>query len=74
MNYPTTNKPHKLRYTGDAPLLLGNSLHDPATPWIWSANAARQLGPKAVLLTYEGWGGTASTARTSARRTSSTST
>ncbi len=56
MNYPTTNPPHRLKYTGDAPLLLGNSLHDPATPWIWSANAARQLGPKAVLLTYEGWG------------------
>ncbi|MFG1705387.1 alpha/beta fold hydrolase [Nonomuraea sp. M3C6] len=56
LNYPTTNPPHELRYTGDAPLLLGNSLHDPATPWIWSANAARQLGPKAVLLTYEGWG------------------
>ncbi|MFB4280925.1 alpha/beta fold hydrolase [Nonomuraea sp. MTCD27] len=56
MNYPTTNPPHSLKYTGDAPLLLGNSLHDPATPWIWSANAARQLGSKAVLLTYEGWG------------------
>ncbi|HEX4812380.1 MAG TPA: alpha/beta fold hydrolase [Nonomuraea sp.] len=56
LNYPTTNPPHALRYTGEAPLLLGNSLHDPATPWIWSANAARQLGPKAVLLTYEGWG------------------
>ncbi|MEU4831410.1 alpha/beta fold hydrolase [Streptosporangium sp. NPDC023615] len=56
MNHPTTNAPHALRYTGEAPLLLGNSLHDPATPWIWSANAARQLGPKAVLLTYEGWG------------------
>ncbi|GAA3700516.1 alpha/beta hydrolase [Nonomuraea antimicrobica] len=56
MNYPSTNRPHKLRYTGSAPILLGNSLHDPATPWIWSANAARQLGPKAVLLTYEGWG------------------
>ncbi len=56
MNYPTTNPPHELQYTGEAPLLLGNSLHDPATPWIWSANAARQLGSKAVLLTYEGWG------------------
>ncbi|MFC5831250.1 alpha/beta fold hydrolase [Nonomuraea insulae] len=56
LNYPNVNPPHELRYTGDAPLLLGNSLHDPATPWIWSANAARQLGPKAVLLTYEGWG------------------
>ncbi|MFI7632776.1 alpha/beta fold hydrolase [Nonomuraea sp. NPDC049400] len=56
LNYPTTNPPHRLRYTGSAPLLLGSSLHDPATPYGWSANVARQLGPKAVLLTYEGWG------------------
>ncbi|MGW2150772.1 alpha/beta hydrolase [Nonomuraea bangladeshensis] len=56
LNSTPTNPPHQLRYTGEAPILLGNSLHDPATPYIWSANAARQLGPKAVLLTYEGWG------------------
>ncbi|SDH13346.1 alpha/beta hydrolase fold [Nonomuraea jiangxiensis] len=56
LNHPTTNPQHRLRYTGSAPLLLGNSLHDPSTPHIWSANVARQLGPKATLLTYEGWG------------------
>ncbi|MCK2215668.1 alpha/beta hydrolase [Actinomadura sp. ATCC 31491] len=56
LNSTPTNPPHQLRYTGDAPILLGNSLHDPATPYVWSANATRQLGPKAVLLTYEGWG------------------
>ncbi|MBT2231147.1 alpha/beta fold hydrolase [Nonomuraea sp. NEAU-A123] len=56
LNSTTTNPPHQLKYTGDTPILLGNSLHDPATPYMWSANAARQLGPKAVLLTYEGWG------------------
>jgi pimeloyl-ACP methyl ester carboxylesterase len=56
MNYPNTNPPHQLKYTGDAPLLLGNGLHDPATPWSWSANVAGQLGPKAVLVTYEGYG------------------
>ncbi|MEV0386206.1 alpha/beta fold hydrolase [Nonomuraea sp. NPDC050643] len=56
MNYPTTNPPHKLRYTGDTPILLGSSIHDPATPLNWSQNVARQMGPKAVLLTYEGWG------------------
>ncbi len=56
LNHTTTNPQHRLRYTGDAPLLLGSSLHDPATPYAWSAAAARQLGPKAVLLTYEGWG------------------
>ncbi|WP_165959573.1 alpha/beta fold hydrolase [Nonomuraea longispora] len=56
LGHPTKNPQHRLRYTGDAPILLGNSLHDPSTPWIWSANVARQLGSKAVLLTYEGWG------------------
>ncbi|WP_431898407.1 alpha/beta fold hydrolase [Nonomuraea sp. bgisy101] len=56
LNHPTTNPQHPLRYRGSAPLLLGNSTHDPSTPYIWAANAARQLGPKAVLLTYEGWG------------------
>jgi pimeloyl-ACP methyl ester carboxylesterase len=56
LNTRTTNPQHPLRYTGSAPLLLGSSLHDPATPYSWSVNAARQLGPKAVLLTYEGWG------------------
>ncbi|MGP3920025.1 alpha/beta fold hydrolase [Nonomuraea sp. 10N515B] len=56
LNHPTTNPQHTLRYTGSAPILLGNSIHDPSTPWIWSANVGRQLGSKAVLLTYEGWG------------------
>ncbi len=50
------NPPHRLRYTGDAPLLVATSLHDPETPYGWSANVARQLGGKATLLTYEGWG------------------
>ena len=56
LNHPTTNPQHRLRYTGSAPILLGNSIHDPSTPYAWSANVTRQLGPKAVLLTYEGWG------------------
>ncbi|NUR90935.1 MAG: alpha/beta fold hydrolase [Nonomuraea sp.] len=56
LNSAPVNPPHRLKYTGSAPILLGNSLHDPATPYLWSVNAARQLGPKAVLLTYEGWG------------------
>ncbi|SEG17594.1 TAP-like protein [Nonomuraea solani] len=54
--HPVNNPQHRLRYTGSAPLLVGNSLHDPDTPYVWSANVARQLGPKATLLTYEGWG------------------
>ncbi|MFC4534343.1 alpha/beta fold hydrolase [Sphaerisporangium dianthi] len=56
LGHPTTNPQHRLRYTGSAPLLLGTSIHDPSTPYAWTANVARQLGPKAGLLTYEGWG------------------
>lgn len=56
LNHPTTNPQHALRYTGSAPIVLGNSLHDPSTPYSWSANVAKQLGPKARLITYEGWG------------------
>ncbi|MEV4091158.1 alpha/beta fold hydrolase [Streptosporangium saharense] len=54
--HPTRNPQHRLRYTGDAPLLVANSRYDPDTPHAWAANVARQLGPRAVLLTYEGWG------------------
>ncbi|MEO3891814.1 alpha/beta hydrolase [Nonomuraea sp. B5E05] len=54
--HPVNNPQYRLRYTGRAPLLVGASTHDPSTPYEWSANVARQLGPKAVLLTYEGWG------------------
>ncbi|SEH02796.1 alpha/beta hydrolase fold [Nonomuraea solani] len=56
LNHPTTNPQHRLRYTGNTPILLGNSLHDPSTPYSWSASVARQLGSKARLITYEGWG------------------
>ncbi|WP_435824029.1 alpha/beta hydrolase [Actinoplanes missouriensis] len=38
------------------PTLLVNARHDPATAYSWAANVARQLGPSARLLTYEGWG------------------
>ncbi|MEO3886428.1 alpha/beta fold hydrolase [Nonomuraea sp. B5E05] len=41
---------------GSASLLVGASRHDPSTPYAWSATVARQLGPKATLLSYEGWG------------------
>ncbi|MBB5783256.1 alpha/beta fold hydrolase [Nonomuraea jabiensis] len=53
---PVNNPQHRLRYTGSTPLLVGTSMHDPDTPYEWSANVARQLGAKATLLTYEGWG------------------
>ncbi len=38
------------------PVLLVNAVHDPATAYQWAAHVARQLGPKAVLLRYRGWG------------------
>jgi pimeloyl-ACP methyl ester carboxylesterase len=51
------NPQHRLRVRdSNTPLLLLNALHDPATGYNWGANAARQLGREAVLLTYEGWG------------------
>ncbi|MFI5491634.1 alpha/beta hydrolase [Actinoplanes sp. NPDC051859] len=40
------------------PVLLINARHDPATPYAWAQTVARQLGPKATLVTYEGWGHT----------------
>ncbi|WP_214415496.1 alpha/beta fold hydrolase [Sphaerisporangium fuscum] len=56
LGHPTSNPQHRPRYTGSAPLLLGTSIHDPSTPYAWTTAVARQLGPKAALLTYEGWG------------------
>lgn len=38
------------------PALLSNSLHDPATPYSWATDVARQFGQQGVLLSYEGWG------------------
>ncbi|MGN9780319.1 alpha/beta hydrolase [Nonomuraea sp. ZG12] len=53
---PIPNPQHRLRVHGTPTLLLGNSLHDPATAYPWAVNAARQIGREARLLTYEGWG------------------
>ncbi|QNE22983.1 alpha/beta hydrolase [Kribbella qitaiheensis] len=38
------------------PILLSNSIHDPATGYNWATDVARQLGRNGVLLTYQGWG------------------
>jgi pimeloyl-ACP methyl ester carboxylesterase len=57
--YPrrVANPQHRLRVRDAAtPLLLLNARHDPATGYNWAVNVARQLGPQAVLLTYDGWG------------------
>jgi pimeloyl-ACP methyl ester carboxylesterase len=38
------------------PVLVVNAVHDPATAYAWAAHVTGQLGPKAVLLRYRGWG------------------
>ena len=38
------------------PVLLVNARHDPATAYAWAQNMTRQLGARATLVTYEGWG------------------
>ncbi|WP_433229011.1 alpha/beta hydrolase [Actinomadura formosensis] len=53
---PVRNPQHRLRVHGGAPILLSNAVHDPATPYPWAQNVARQLGRTATLLTYEGAG------------------
>ncbi|MEU9872591.1 alpha/beta hydrolase [Actinomadura sp. NPDC048021] len=53
---PVRNPQHRLRVRGSAPILLANAVHDPATPYSWAQNVARQLGPAGRLLTYAGAG------------------
>ncbi|GAA3183861.1 alpha/beta fold hydrolase [Nonomuraea roseoviolacea] len=53
---PIPDPQHRLRVDGSPTLLLGNALHDPATPYPWAVDAALQIGREARLLTYEGWG------------------
>ncbi|XVQ86142.1 alpha/beta hydrolase [Microbispora siamensis] len=53
---PIPNPQHQLRVVPNAQVLLGNAVHDPATPYSWAASTARQIGRAGVLLTYEGWG------------------
>ncbi|WP_149825239.1 alpha/beta hydrolase [Streptomyces tailanensis] len=50
------NPQHRLRVRTAAPILVTNSRYDVATPHSWGANAARQIGREATLLTYDGVG------------------
>ncbi|MEW9554433.1 alpha/beta fold hydrolase [Nonomuraea sp. NPDC050783] len=52
----TPNPQHRLKVDGSPTLLLGNALHDPATPYPWAVSTALQIGREARLVTYEGWG------------------
>ncbi|MEU8955072.1 alpha/beta hydrolase [Streptomyces sp. NPDC048518] len=50
------NPQHRLKVRNTRPILLTNSIHDPAAGYSWATSVARQLGRHAVLHTYEGWG------------------
>lgn len=53
---PVNDPQHRLNVHADVPLLELNSVHDPATPYIWAVDDAAQLGASARLVTYLGWG------------------
>ncbi|MFD6280928.1 alpha/beta fold hydrolase [Streptomyces sp. NPDC060209] len=50
------NPQHRLKVRTSRPVLLTNSVHDPASGYNWATHVAEQLGSSAVLHTYEGWG------------------
>ncbi len=52
---PVRNPQRRLAAT-TVPTLLINARHDPATAYAWARSVAAQLGPRATLATYEGWG------------------
>jgi pimeloyl-ACP methyl ester carboxylesterase len=53
---PVNNPQRALSPARTGPILLVNARHDPATPYAWARHVGAQLGPRASLLTYEGWG------------------
>ncbi|WP_433241661.1 alpha/beta hydrolase [Actinomadura nitritigenes] len=53
---PVANPQHRLKVRTAAPVMMLNAVHDPATPYTWARSVARQIGPKATLLTYAGSG------------------
>ena len=53
---PVNNPQRALSPARTGPVLLVNARHDPATPYAWAEHVAAQLGPRASIVTYEGWG------------------
>lgn len=51
----TPNPQHRTDADDAPPILVMNSLHDPATGYSWAKDVHRQLDDS-VLLTYDGWG------------------
>lgn len=58
--YPAVRTPEPIKAAGAAPILVVGTTGDPATPYAWAKELAKQLD-SAVLLTYEGEGHTAYT-------------
>lgn len=52
--HPVANPQHPLVVRGAPPILMVNSRYDVATPYPGALGAAAQIGPSAVLLTYDG--------------------
>ncbi|MEV4347940.1 alpha/beta fold hydrolase [Actinoplanes sp. NPDC049596] len=50
------NPQHDLSVRTTTPILLLNSRHDPATGVNWARHVERQLGPRGVLVVYDGTG------------------
>jgi pimeloyl-ACP methyl ester carboxylesterase len=48
--------PQRALRPATTPTLLINARHDPATAYAWAERVAAQLGPRAHLVSYEGWG------------------
>ena len=53
---PVNDPQQRLHVHADVPLLELNSVHDPATPYVWALDDAVQLRSAARFVTYLGWG------------------
>jgi pimeloyl-ACP methyl ester carboxylesterase len=53
---PVNDPQQRLDVHVDVPLLELNSVHDPATPYVWALDDAAQLRSAARFVTYLGWG------------------
>ncbi|MEU8421471.1 alpha/beta hydrolase [Micromonospora sp. NPDC048835] len=56
LGWTANNPQHRLRVRTNAPLLVLNGRHDPATPYDGALRVVRQLGSLGHLLTYQGAG------------------
>jgi pimeloyl-ACP methyl ester carboxylesterase len=53
---PVNDPQQRLNVHADVPLLELNSVHDPATPYVWALDDAAQLRSAARFVTSLGWG------------------